>query len=175
MTPSQLAFTTSYDEGGRARLLVDLVRAQAAGVLGHGDPSALDIDRGLLEAGFDSLSAVDLRNRLGAATGLRLPATLLFDYPTVREIAGHLGERIVPELTAPTGDAAPVLAELDRVEESIAGLAASPETANALTARLRELLGRLEQRHDSDDTAARIGAASDDEIFAFIDNELGSS
>ncbi|MCK9896148.1 type I polyketide synthase [Frankia sp. AgB32] len=164
------------DPGERAQLLVDFVRAQAAGVLGHSDPAALDVDRGLLEIGFDSLSAVDLRNRLGAATGLRLPATLLFDYPTVGEIADHLGEQIIPApagTTVEPGQSAG-LTDLDRLEKSIDRLTERPGEAVQVSERLRGLLARLEQRQDPDGTATRIGAASDDEIFAFIDNELGS-
>jgi acyl carrier protein len=80
----------------RRQALVTFVRKHAAAVLGHGSVAALDADRGFLDMGFDSLTAVELRNRLAAATGLRLPATLIFDCPTPTELARWLNEQVSP-------------------------------------------------------------------------------
>ncbi|WP_156623969.1 SDR family NAD(P)-dependent oxidoreductase, partial [Mycobacterium sp. 852002-40037_SCH5390672] len=76
-------------------LLVELVRSHAAVVLGHPSPNDIDTDQAFQDLGFDSLTAVELRNRLKTATGLALPSTLLFDYPTPTTLAKRLGQQLV--------------------------------------------------------------------------------
>ncbi|MEV6771997.1 type I polyketide synthase [Nocardia sp. NPDC051030] len=75
------------------RILLDLVRGEAAAVLGHERHTAIVADSGFLEQGFDSLTALELRDRLTVAAGLRLPPTLIFDYPSPVALADHLAER----------------------------------------------------------------------------------
>ncbi|MET7649283.1 SDR family NAD(P)-dependent oxidoreductase [Streptomyces sp. NPDC005426] len=87
----------------QTRYLEELVRGHAAAVLGHGDPGGVAADRGFTELGLDSLGAIELRNRLQKATGLRLPATLMFDYPNSAALAGFLREGLEPEPAAPAG------------------------------------------------------------------------
>ncbi|WP_407559887.1 alpha/beta fold hydrolase [Streptomyces sp. 184] len=84
-------------------LLADLVRAEVAAVLGHADPAAL-ADRGLLELGFDSLTTVELRNRLNSATGARLPAAVLTRNPDLAALTEQLYADLSP---SPTGPSAP--------------------------------------------------------------------
>ena len=78
------------NEAEQERLLIDLVRSEMAVVLGHESPDSIDIELGFLEQGFDSLTLLELRNRLNAVTGLQLPGSAIFDYPTPPILAREL-------------------------------------------------------------------------------------
>ncbi|WP_460015495.1 SDR family NAD(P)-dependent oxidoreductase, partial [Mycobacterium avium] len=106
-------------EDEQQAVLLDLVRSNIATVLGSSSPEAIHPDRAFQELGFDSLTAVEMRNRLKAATGLALSPTLIFDYPNSAALAGYMYRELVGTSEQPAAAAAPGEAEIQRVVGSI--------------------------------------------------------
>ncbi|MGW0281447.1 SDR family NAD(P)-dependent oxidoreductase [Streptomyces sp. NPDC003006] len=158
----------------RERLLLDLVRDHAATVLGHHGARTIGADQTFQDLGFDSLTAIELRNRLTHATGLRLPPALVFDYPTPAALARRLSTLLAPD--EPEAPGPSVLAELDRLDGALTAAPPDADTRAGITDRLRTMLARLtDTPAPAEAVADTLGAATPDEILDFIDNELGRS
>jgi acyl carrier protein len=160
--------------GERDEAVRQIVLAQAALVLGLAGPEAADTGRSFRDLGFDSLTAVELRNRLSAATGLRLPATVVFDYPAPGTLADHLQA----ELAGADGEETTILAAfsgLEKLESSLDMLLGHEGARARVATRLQAMLAALSEAGDAADgtLADKIQSASDDDIFDFIDNQLG--
>ncbi|MGP4013053.1 type I polyketide synthase [Streptomyces sp. 4N124] len=165
-------FTRSLGElppAQQSRALLDLVRGHVAALLGYDDPATLDPARPFTDLGFDSVAATDLRNALSAATGTKLPATLVFDHATPAALAAHLRDELCPA-TDGGGQVMSVLAELDRLEETLAALPPEDVERHRIPGRLEALTARLggtpSSGHITEDATA-------DDVFDFIDKELG--
>ncbi|MFD5394843.1 SDR family NAD(P)-dependent oxidoreductase [Streptomyces sp. NPDC127097] len=161
----------------RQQLLLTVVRTQVAAVLGYSGPEEVPGGRPFSELGFDSLTAVELRNTLTAVTGLRLPATLVFDYPTSEVLAEKLRAELLGERDEQSALLS-VFAGLDRLELSLPEIATDEVARDRLAVRLQSLLSELGGAQEDDGAgtvAATLDAASDDEVFDFIEREFGSS
>ncbi|MFE7134486.1 SDR family NAD(P)-dependent oxidoreductase [Streptomyces sp. NPDC057638] len=189
---SRVTDISALPAGQRRDRLRDLVRAEAGAVLGR-DGGAADgpgADKAFRDAGFDSLTAIELRNRLAAATGLTLPATVVFDHPNPAELADHLHGL----LFAPEDPAAVVRGHLDALAGSLSALTEAADSGEAVNTgdtgdtaeiadRLRALLAALEPsgpvtaRPATADPAAPATADLDElteeNLYEFLDREIG--
>ncbi|MFF2410405.1 SDR family NAD(P)-dependent oxidoreductase [Streptomyces sp. NPDC058092] len=162
--------TTATTEEDRERITIEVVQTQVAAVLGHTTPETVDPERAFKDLGFDSLGAVELRNRLTQTTGVRLPSTLVFDHPNPTAVARHLLTEIGDTTT--TAPAEPVIdGELRKFERALTEVL--EEDQQRVAARLRMLLSSLGE--SAQPAAQKFGAATTaDEVFDLIDAEFGA-
>ncbi|MFJ9953653.1 type I polyketide synthase, partial [Kitasatospora sp. NPDC091207] len=156
----------------RDRLIDDVVCREIAVVLGHAGADGLDRDRTFAELGFDSLTAVDLRNRLTALAGRRLPATLAFDYPTPTALVAYLRTELrdrAPDIGHP------VLDRLEALEAATGTADLDASTRGQAVERLRALLSRWTADTEAAQVTERLADASADEVYDFVTRELGIS
>ncbi len=166
---------TALAPQARTGVLLDLVRSHVAGALRYPSAEAVDPDEPFKTLGFDSLAAVEFKNRLRAAIGLSLPATLVFDYPTSSALAGYLLTKVLPQ--EPVTEH-PVFERLDEVESVLAGLSVDDPRRAGLTHRLQKLLWKYagdDRAEPSVSGGQDMGEASAAEMFELIDREFGQS
>ncbi|MFI6369258.1 type I polyketide synthase, partial [Nocardia sp. NPDC050630] len=157
-------------DDAQVKQLLETVRTQIAIVLGHGRSDQIDSVANFRDLGFDSLTSVELRNRVKSVTGLQLPATAVYDHPTPTALAQYLHRQVVGE--RPAG----VMRELTRLEASLAQLEPNDDVLMEVSARLAALVGEIAARGrpkppDDDD----LRSASADELVDMIRREFGKS
>ncbi|RPF24839.1 type I polyketide synthase [Streptomyces sp. TLI_185] len=160
-------------------VLLDAVRTQTAIVLGHADTGRIGAAATFKTLGIDSLTALQLRNKLAALTGLKLPATLVFDHPNPSTLAQFLNASITPDSGAdPESPADHLVKEIEalgaRLEDGFLELPAEDRTT--ISTLLGELQGRVRSMASAGASAGiadQIGSASAGELLALLDKELG--
>ncbi|MEV0395341.1 type I polyketide synthase [Polymorphospora rubra] len=164
----------NLSEDEQTRLLVDLVRAAAAEVIGHDSPYALESARPFRDLGFDSLTAVELRGRLARLTGLNPASSVVFDFPTPLALAEHLRGELVSEASV---EALPTVEELDQLESALVLRDQDDLGRVRVTLRLQRLLERLggAEHGAGTEVVDRLRVASNQELFDLVDRDLGLS
>jgi acyl transferase domain-containing protein len=162
----------------RERIVADTVLAEAAVVLGLASARGIEPGGAFRELGFDSLAAVRLRNRLSALSGIALPATLVYDHPSPRAVAGYLAAQLTPaQSTAPA--AADVLDTIGLLEEAVSRDGLDPDARRHAAKRLGALAARLSSgAPDGSSSSLRTDLAEadgDDDLLALVGKALGGA
>nr|WP_263172690.1 type I polyketide synthase [Streptomyces sp. SCSIO ZS0520] len=188
--PEQSAWAVKLAEAGAAQrhqVLLQALGAEVAAVLGHAAPMDLEPDQDLsfVKLGFDSLTGVELKSRLAAASGLDLSGTLIYDHPTPAELTAHLLERLGVAERSPGTAVLDGLRELERALDAGGtdeDLRTDESLREEITGRLQTLLWNWQEsgrpaagEQGGQDAAADLETASDEEIFDFLDEEFGAS
>ncbi|MEV4208252.1 type I polyketide synthase [Nocardia salmonicida] len=159
-----LASLTGREPAEQEAIILGVIRSHAAAVLGHASAEAVPAETAFTDLGFDSLGAVEFRNRLEAATGAKLRTTIVFDYPNAAALADYLRTEI-----APVDDpAARIVGQLDALAAGCVGVELAPERVDELLVRINDLVRTL--RGDAaGDVVDNIDGADDDALFDLID------
>jgi acyl carrier protein len=155
-------------EAEREQVVLQLVQAQAAAVLGHASAGAIDPGRAFSELGFDSLAAVEFRNRLMQASGVRLPSSLIFDYPTSTAVA----QLLLSEVGSGSPESS-IEQELTKLEGRLTTMAADEK--QCVAAHLRTLLASISADGVQRTNELIEAATTADEVFQLIDAEFGGA
>ncbi|WP_345598227.1 beta-ketoacyl reductase, partial [Streptomyces marokkonensis] len=151
----------------QTEMLLDLVRDQVAIVLGHADAADIAPGQAFSELGFDSLTAVELRNRLAGVTGIPLPATLIFDYPSTAAITDRLRTELIPDTA--TGTVEPADVDEDGLRKA---LAAVPLTRLQELGVLQQLLRLVDAAPAATDAGGESAEAGQNDAHLIADMDV---
>ncbi|MEU5980571.1 type I polyketide synthase [Streptomyces sp. NPDC047315] len=165
---------TAASKGDRRTLLLETVRTAVAGVLSYPDPDAIEPDQAFNDLGFDSVTAVELRNHILKTAGVKLPMTVVFDHPNCAALAEVLGVELGLDAAV---NAEAVHADLDRLAGTLDRARAEDVELSSVKRRLRSLLSgwsdpAAEEPTESEGVTQRLEDATDDELLAFINKEF---
>ncbi|KUM87808.1 hypothetical protein AQI88_40485 [Streptomyces cellostaticus] len=172
------AVATAADAGGLAARLaalspadreqevLQIVRAAAAVVLGHARPGDIDPQRAFRDMGIDSLTALELRNRLSAETGLSLPATLVFDHPVPLELARHLHDQLVPRQA---GAIETALADLDGLRAVLSAVPLDDADRGRITEQLYALMADWRAQGSEADDEDDLDSATNEDLYQIVE------
>ncbi|MEU0538450.1 type I polyketide synthase [Nocardia sp. NPDC005978] len=149
------------------RITLEFVRDQAAVVLGHDTSHMIPPEEPFKSLGFDSLSAVEFRNRLQTATGLKIPATIVFDRPTPRALATHLRTQISAPTSENDNHTAELMELLSRIEERFATAELEESDRGTVLRRIRDIERRFND--GLPDQVADLDEVDDASLFSLID------
>jgi polyketide synthase 7 len=159
----------------QSQVLLKHVQKHAAATLGHASPDAIPATKPFQELGFDSLTAVQIRNDLNASTGLRLPTTVIFDHPTPQELADYLRGQLLDDDAVTEGT---ILSEVDRWDAACSAGAVDDAARRRIAGRLQVLLTKwndAERGAERPSAHSELESATADDIFDLISNEFGKS
>ncbi|TCJ31789.1 beta-ketoacyl reductase, partial [Parafrankia sp. BMG5.11] len=171
------ARVASVPSAQRASVLLEALSTEVAAVLGDTGSRELEAELPFLKIGFDSLMGVELKVRLATATGLDLPATLIYDFPTPAELVAQLLGRLAGG--ADSDPSAGVLTPLRELEQALESVPDDDALREEITGRLETLQWRWQELMtggtgmDPKVTGEDLGAVTDDEIFELLDREFG--
>jgi acyl transferase domain-containing protein/NADPH:quinone reductase-like Zn-dependent oxidoreductase/acyl carrier protein len=173
--PKLAAQLTGQSPTEQDRTILEFIRNQAAAVLGYESSNTIPADEPFKSLGFDSLTAVEFRNRLQTATGLKLPPTMVFDYPTLHAVTQYVRTQIAPEHdtagtnTTATNELMDLLARLEKAtQHNRAGTDLDGRTRASLLRRFSAVERSL--RGSNGTATADLDSADDSTLFAVIDN-----
>ncbi|QBJ98756.1 SDR family NAD(P)-dependent oxidoreductase [Rhodococcus sp. ABRD24] len=157
----------------REALVLDTVRGQVAAVLGHDSGVVIDAGRNFRDLGFDSLTAVETRNRLNSVTGLRLPATLVFDYPTPDAVTAHILSQLTDTEISDSG----ISDSLSRLEKEVIEMVDGKTMTNEFYSRLLDLTRIASRANEERGTSPSedVMAMSDQKLLDLLEDEFGIS